>query len=68
MAHHNVKAIWRGRSEELKKGERRFDDEFDAEKQTARIVKGGGSETPTMIVFWFAWYAFHRQTDVHEAQ
>jgi hypothetical protein len=62
---------------ELKKGARRFDDEFadaefgvefDAEHQTARIVKGDGSEIPTTTVFWFAWYAFHPQTEIYEAQ
>jgi hypothetical protein len=61
---------------ELKKGERRFDDEFagtefnvefDAENQMARIVKGDGSEIPTTTAFWFAWYAFHPETEVYEA-
>ncbi len=62
---------------ELKKGARRFDEEFadaefgvefDAENQTARIVKCDGSEIPTTMVFWFAWYAFHPETEVYEAQ
>jgi len=62
---------------ELKKGENRFADkfageefsvEFDAKHQTARIVKADGPEIPTTMAFWFAWYAFHPETDVYEAQ
>jgi hypothetical protein len=62
---------------ELKKGAHTFDDElageefsvvFDAKHQTARIVKIDGSETPTTMAFWFAWYAFHPETEVYEAQ
>jgi len=61
---------------ELKKGESRFDDEFagakfsvefDAKHRTARVVKADGSEIPTITAFWFAWYAFHPETDVFEA-
>jgi len=62
---------------ELKKGASRFDDEFagetfsvefDAEHQTAQVVKADGSEIPTIMAFWFAWYAFHPETDVYEAR
>ena len=62
---------------ELKKGARTIDDElageefsveFDAKNQTARIVKVDGSEVPTTMAFWFAWYAFHPETEVYEAQ
>ncbi len=62
---------------ELKKGASRFKDEFagetfgvdfDAKHETARIVKADGSEIPTITAFWFAWYAFHPETDVYEAQ
>jgi hypothetical protein len=62
---------------ELKKGENRFADkfageefsvEFDAKHQTARIVKADGPEIPTTMAFWFAWYAFHPETAVYEAQ
>jgi len=61
---------------ELKNGESRFDDEFagakfsvefDAKHRTARVVKADGSEIPTITAFWFAWYAFHPETDVFEA-
>ena len=60
---------------ELKKGASRFDDEFagekfsvkfDAKHQTARVIKIDGSEIPTTTAFWFAWYAFHPETEVYE--
>ena len=63
--------------EEMNAGARKFDDEFagadfgvefDAENQTARIVNGDGSEIPTTTAFWFAWYAFHPETEVYETQ
>ncbi len=61
---------------ELTKGASRFDDafagetfsvEFDADHQTARVAKADGSEIPTIMAFWFAWYAFHPETEVYEA-
>lgn len=36
--------------------------------QTARVLDASGNEIPTMIAFWFAWYAFHPETDVFEGQ
>jgi len=62
---------------ELKKGAHSFIDEFageiisvefDAEHRTARVVKADGSEIPTTMAFWFAWYAFHPDTEVYEGQ
>jgi hypothetical protein len=62
---------------ELEKGANTFDDEFagetlrvefDEEHQTARVVTADGSEIPTTMAFWFAWYAFHPETDVYEAE
>ena len=62
---------------ELKKGAHTFDDElagedfsveFDAKHRTARIAKVDGSEVPTTMAFWFAWYAFHPETEIYEAQ
>jgi hypothetical protein len=59
---------------ELAKGPARFRDEFhgrafdvifDARHQTARIVDEHGEEIPTTIAFWFAWYAFHPDTEIH---
>jgi len=61
---------------ELKKGAGRFDDEFageafsvefDAKHRTARVLEADGSEIPTTTAFWFAWYAFHPETDIHKA-
>jgi hypothetical protein len=54
-------------------GVRRFGDvvggrhirvEFDAAAQTARIVDGNGQELPALIAFWFAWVAFHPDTEL----
>lgn len=45
--------------------ERRFDVLFDKEHRTARIVDANGEEIPTTIAFWFAWYAFHPDTEVY---
>jgi hypothetical protein len=62
---------------ELEKGASTFDDEFagetlsveyDEEHRTARVVAADGSEIPTTMAFWFAWYAFHPETDVYEAE
>ena len=62
---------------ELKKGPGRFEDEFagekfsvefDAKNQTARVVKADGSEVATIMAFWFAWYAFHPETDIYTVQ
>ncbi len=61
---------------ELKKGTSRFGDEFageefsvefDAKHRTARVIRADGSEIPTTMAFWFAWYAFHPETSVFEA-
>lgn len=38
------------------------DDEY------ARIVDSGGKELPSVIVYWFAWYTFHPDTEVFEAE
>ena len=62
--------------EELEKGQARFADEFqgksfdvlfDEENKTARVVGADGLEIPTTIAFWFAWYAFHPESDVFTA-
>lgn len=60
--------------DELKKGPDLFTDEFqghsfdvlfDARNRTARILDDTGTEIPTTIAFWFAWYAFHPDTDIY---
>ena len=62
--------------EELAKGPRRFEDEFqgmlfvieyDGQNQTARIIDANGQEVPTLMAFWFAWYAFHPDTEIFTA-
>lgn len=41
--------------------------EFDALNRTGRIMDSNGEEIPTVIAFWFAWAAFHPDTEVFEA-
>jgi hypothetical protein len=45
-----------------------FDVMFDAENETARILDADGKELPTTMAFWFAWYAFHPDTEVYTAK
>lgn len=61
---------------ELKRGSNRFPDrfadqaikvEFDAKNETARVLNADGVEIPTIMAFWFAWYAFHPDTAVYRA-
>ncbi len=61
---------------ELSQGPRRFLDtvagreitvEFDPEHRSGRVVDAEGREIPTVIAFWFAWSAFHPNTQVHTA-
>jgi len=33
-----------------------------------RILDAGGNELPTVIAYWFAWYAFHPDTEVFRHQ
>ena len=62
--------------DELEKGPENFVDEFqgrsfeviyDHKNQTARIVDANGDELASLLVFWFAWYAFHPDTDIYTA-
>jgi len=62
--------------DELEKGPSHFVDGFqdtafevlfDGEHQTARIVDTDGTEIPTTIAFWFAWYAFHPESEIFTA-
>lgn len=62
--------------EELEKGTGRFSDELNGEKfevyydhrnETARIFADSGDELPTVMAFWFAWYAFHPDGEVYTA-
>jgi hypothetical protein len=40
---------------------------YDAEHRTGRVVDARGAEIPTVIAFWFAWSAFHPDTEVFQA-
>jgi len=40
--------------------------EFDKAAETVRITDEEGKEIPTVSLYWFAWYAFHPDTDVLE--
>jgi hypothetical protein len=42
--------------------------EFDAEHRSARVLDARGQELPSVIAYWFAWYAFHPRTEVFTAQ
>ena len=61
---------------ELRKGPARFTDAhqgqsfeviFDKKNKTARILNDNGQEISTLIAFWFAWYAFHPDTEIYSA-
>ena len=41
---------------------------YSNEHQTARVLDTNGNEIPTVIAFWFAWYAFNPETGVFEAK
>ncbi|MDX1605466.1 MAG: DUF3179 domain-containing (seleno)protein, partial [Candidatus Competibacterales bacterium] len=41
--------------------------EFDPVHRTGRILDAEGEEIPTVIAYWFAWTAFHPDTDVFTA-
>lgn len=63
--------------EELEKGSARFTDvfhgkhlevQYDHENETARILAENGEELPTLMAFWFAWYAFHPDGEIYSAK
>lgn len=41
---------------------------FDGEHRTGTVVDAAGNEIPSVIGFWFAWYAFHNDTDIYQAK
>jgi hypothetical protein len=45
-------------------GGERITIEYDSDNQTARAMDVEGSVIPTVIAFWFAWYAFHPDTEI----
>ncbi len=40
---------------------------FDPRHRSARVFRVDGSEIAAVISYWFAWYAFHPDTDVFRA-
>lgn len=38
---------------------------FNPETNSARVTDHYGREIPSATMYWFAWYAFHPDTDVH---
>jgi len=49
-------------------GSRRITVRFDPAHRTAHVVDEAGREIPTIVSYWFAWYAFHPKTAVFVAQ
>lgn len=41
---------------------------FDEHNRTAAAYGPDGAEIPTVQAFWFAWYAFHPDTDVYRRE
>ena len=40
---------------------------YDSKSRTATIKDSSGKELPSVIGFWFAWYAFHKDTQIYTA-
>lgn len=40
---------------------------YDSKSRTATIQDASGKELPSVVGFWFAWYAFHKDTRVYTA-
>ena len=40
---------------------------FDAYNQTGSVFDEAGKEFPSITTFWFAWYAFHDDTEIYRA-
>jgi hypothetical protein len=41
---------------------------YDAKHRTARVVDANGKELPSVISYWFAWYAFYPHGEVFYAK
>ena len=41
---------------------------FDLANKTARAFEADGNQLPGIVGFWFAWYAFHPDTEVFSAK
>ena len=44
-----------------------FEVRYDENNETASVVGEDGEEWPALISFWFAWYAFHPDTEIYTA-
>jgi hypothetical protein len=40
---------------------------YDSKSRTAAIKDASGKELPSVVAFWFAWYVFHKDTQVYTA-
>ena len=40
---------------------------YDSKSRTATIKDASGKELPSVVGFWFAWHAFHQDTQVYTA-
>ncbi|AYH42175.1 DUF3179 domain-containing protein [Azoarcus sp. DN11] len=41
---------------------------FDPQHRTGAVFDAQGREMPSIIAYWFAWYAFHHDTEVFQAK
>jgi len=41
--------------------------EFDAESRSGRVLDSTGREIHSVTAYWFAWFAFHPDTQIHRA-
>ncbi len=41
---------------------------FDQENRTARVIDALDKEIPTITTYWFAWIAFHKESEVYAFQ
>ncbi|MCZ6798935.1 MAG: DUF3179 domain-containing (seleno)protein, partial [Nitrospirae bacterium] len=39
--------------------------QFNAEANSASAMDAVGKPLPSVMAFWFAWYAFHPETEVY---
>ena len=46
---------------------RTFEVRYDDKNKSATIIAENGEELPTLIAYWFAWFAFHPETEIFEA-
>ena len=42
--------------------------EWSDDDDFARVLDDGGEELPSVIAYWFAWYAFHPGTEIFRFQ